>query len=468
MRPSCRRARSDRRRIRWLACLSLVAFLLALGAAPASAHLTVSLVGPEDGERLDKLPATLALTFSEPVSPADLTVELRREAAGVDHELTTEEPGGRPAFTSVHEVPTGLPDDSYTVTVTASGADGHVVRAQFAFVVGAGALVRGGALVSDAPRPPVTVVAETAAAVLRNIGAVAAGAFFVALWCWPRLLLALRGPVLLGLVLGAVSTVLGMVVFTATSVSASVSGALDLEVLTASLGGQHGRLQVLRLVALVVLASVLASVNGRRAVPTSLRPVAVGSGIVLLLTLAATSHAAGQERTLVPLLLSMVHVGSTALWAGGLVTVWVTRRGSLLRLTSGEEQRFSGVATPCVLLAVASGAGLALDLTNGFDQSVVSPAFGAVLGVKLVLVFVLLAVAAHTRAEVRRAGTSPERDEAPARAVSRTTRAPTATLREPAVLVAPLARDVQRLVTVEMRVGTMVFALAALLTVVPS
>ena len=454
---------------RWaFALLSLVAFLMALGASPASAHLRVTLAGPQDGERLDEPPTSVTVAFSEPVSPRDLTVEVRGEATGIDRELPPADPLARPEFTSVHEIRSGLPDDSYTITVMASGADGHVIRAQFAFVIGDGVLVRGGSPTSGAPRSSATLAVETVAAVLRNIGAAAAGAFFVALWCWPRLLPALRRPVLGGLALGAVSAVLGIVVFASAISGASLVGSLDHEVLTATLGGQHGRLQVLRLVSIVVLALIVVAFGSGRGARASLRPVALGSGIVLLLTLAATSHAGGQERTLLPLLLSMTHVGSTALWAGGLLTFWATTRRRPDRLAPDEGRRFSGVATPCVLLALASGAGLALDLTNGFDSSVVSPLLGVVLGAKLVLVVILLAVAAQTRAEVRRRDQAPEPGPGSARIDSSTTRVPVATQQAPVVQDEPVVWDVRRLVAVEARVGAMVFVLAALLTVVPS
>ena len=56
---------------RLLAAAALVAALLLLGAAPASAHAVLEASTPGDGARLDTPPESVRLEFNEPVS-ADL------------------------------------------------------------------------------------------------------------------------------------------------------------------------------------------------------------------------------------------------------------------------------------------------------------------------------------------------------------------------------------------------------------
>ena len=108
--------------------------------------------------------------------------------------------------------------------------------------------------------------------------------------------------------------------------------------------------------------------------------------------------------------MDLLHLGSAAVWVGGLVALL-----SLLRATVGDDavrvaaaRRFSTVALAAVVVLAASGVGRALTELDSVSQ-VWSTSYGRALIVKTVLFLPLLAVGRVNRAVLGRASARLER-----------------------------------------------------------
>ncbi|WP_370290993.1 copper resistance protein CopC [Nocardioides sp.] len=114
--------------------LAALVGVLALGwAQPASAHAALLGSDPEDGARLDALPARIALEFSEDMSaPAYLVVK-----DPDDQRVDAGEVAVKGAEVSVAVDDPGLAG-RYQVAFRAVSADGHPVTGQFSFTVAGG------------------------------------------------------------------------------------------------------------------------------------------------------------------------------------------------------------------------------------------------------------------------------------------------------------------------------------------
>lgn len=384
----------------WLLVVVLAALATLLPAAPASAHVRVTLESPRDGARLQQAPAALVVGFSEPTRLADARVRLT-DSAGAPVASGALGPPGELGSVGRLAVPPDAGPASYVVTVTAQGLDGHVVVATFAFVVGEGPLVREEGAV--APDDGLAVVgAGWLGALATVVGLVVLAAVALGL-LRPRPGAARPGPAVLALgpVCGLVGVVLQLT---------AARGARGVESYAQVLSSQAGRMLVLRAVSWLLLLAALAwwsmfrgPAGGRG---EALRQNAVlGLSVPLLLSVAGSSHAASDGWALLTLLASMTHVAAMATWFGGLARLWVARREHPGWL--GPARGFATVATVSAALAVLSGVVLAARLTEGFAVSSLVSGYGAVLGAKVALVVLLLGAALLTRNRVAAAHLGP-------------------------------------------------------------
>ncbi|NUR08445.1 MAG: copper resistance protein CopC, partial [Nocardioidaceae bacterium] len=111
--------------------LALVAVLVGLAAAPASAHTDLVTQEPAPGAALDRAPTTVTLTFDTTVVP-ELAQVVVEDGDGADHV------SGRPAVLGGRvQVPVSGVDraGSYRVGYRVVGADGHAVTGDYELVV---------------------------------------------------------------------------------------------------------------------------------------------------------------------------------------------------------------------------------------------------------------------------------------------------------------------------------------------
>lgn len=133
------RSVGDRDRLRaWfasgLAVLALAVGLIAVPAAPASAHEQLLSTTPTSGERLAAAPAEVTLEFSGEVLTLGAVV-IVADAAGTDWAMDPEIDGRIVTVPLVD----GMPDAGYEIRWRVVSADGHPISGLVPFTVGDGA-----------------------------------------------------------------------------------------------------------------------------------------------------------------------------------------------------------------------------------------------------------------------------------------------------------------------------------------
>jgi copper transport protein len=385
----------------------------------ATAHATlVEADPPVDGLVLNS-PATLRMTFSEEVratNPAP-SISIRDETGRFVG--MSDQPLG--PFNDPRVLVANLPPldpGTYTVTWTVTSAtDGHELTGTYAFRVGGG-LPPGVATTEDDAPAPWAVATRW----ISFLGAsVVAGVFLFdhlivrtgsqsSRWRKRRSLLILGGAMLA--LLATLAEPVLQVLFD------DRGAAMDFgDIVWGLPGGWWWRPAML--IPLVGLASLLA-VSRRPRIPVSVAWVGAALGLLSLLGLVFTSHAAGRESLRVPALLSNVlHQWSTALWIGGLVAIvaWLTARGQVSDAEPAPEidlRRFSALALGLFAIATTTGfinAGLVLPIIDSIREEGVSvdalsalwtSRYGIVLLIKIAVLIIPLGLAILHRATVRR------------------------------------------------------------------
>ena len=184
-----------------------------------------------------------------------------------------------------------------------------------------------------------------------------------------------------------------------------MTSAVRTGVLRETLGTNAGHAWAARLLLCLLAVPVLRalSTQGRRAVrsvPWCIGAIAVGGALVRSTSLA--SHATEGSNELLGVVADAVHVGSAAVWLGGLAVlalVVLPRRDAdeLARVVP----RFSSLAAVAVAVVIAAGTVLAWELVGGM-QALVTTRYGRLLLVKIALVAGALAAARTSKAWVDR------------------------------------------------------------------
>ncbi|TCJ30525.1 copper resistance protein CopC [Nocardioides jejuensis] len=366
--------------VRALLLVLVVLGPLQLGlSGPASAHVRVGLVAPLDGARLTEMPTRLEFYVSEPVDASKVRLLHDGESVGLGSAVP--DGAGRASVA----VPAGLPDASYVVEIAVSGWDGHPTTARFSFVVGDGPLVRASGTVNGSASPGSLVL------VLRDAHTLGVLAVLVLLGgltfrrARPELL-AEPGPrrlLLAAAVVAVLATATVVLLHPAYEGGRGWSDALpSRDVLTRT---PFQRLTLVRLGALVAWAAVI------RRPSRAATNVAIIAALVVVLTLAGTSHPMASRTGLV---LGAIHLAALGLWIGG-----VALAAAAPRLTWPDEAfaRWQRMALMAAGAALASGVALAGVLVLPAPASDGRTMWLAMLTAKLVLVAVLLTAGLRMR-----------------------------------------------------------------------
>ncbi|MFC5090256.1 copper resistance CopC/CopD family protein [Amycolatopsis plumensis] len=361
------------------------------------------------------------------------------------------QPGEVPEQVGVRLRP-GLPDGSYLVEYAFVSADSHPVRGTFAFVVGTGPLVTSAGAVSAATGTDAVVDAtSTAVRWLAYLGVVLLGGLAFVVLCRPAARTDRRARRLLtaGAGLVAVTTVAAFVLQGPYAAGRNLEAVFDTGLLADTLRVAYGKLLLLRLAAVAVLALLLPRLL-RPDLPERLRSryenLAVVTGFLVLLTFSATGHPVTDPVMFFSVSADLVHFGAIAVWAGGLIQLALC----LHRPAEGEDlvpvaTRFSRIAAGAVTAIAISGAVLALRIMPSVS-SLWTTKFGLLVLLKVGGFALLLVVASRSRRVVHRSLAVP----------------PSGTTTVTADL-----RRLRQAVAVEVLLSTVVLALAALLTVTP-
>jgi methionine-rich copper-binding protein CopC len=119
-------------RIRIAVLALAVPTVLALAAAPASAHNELQSSSPATGARLSAVPGSVVLTFEENTDPRFVKVK----ATGPDGQSVAAGPPQTSGATVRQPLTPGTADGLYTVTYRVVSKDGHPVQGSVTFTAG--------------------------------------------------------------------------------------------------------------------------------------------------------------------------------------------------------------------------------------------------------------------------------------------------------------------------------------------
>ncbi|MFU8852598.1 copper resistance CopC/CopD family protein [Micromonospora sp. SL1-18] len=394
-------AAADRRRAaRWATLAGLLVTLVALlisPATPASAHAVLTSTSPTASSVVSGAPAEVVLTFSEGVRkvPGKIRV-IAPDGSRADR--------GEPRFSgAVVTIPVDASGarGTYLVSYRVISADSHPVSGAFTYSVGAPSTPPTDSGTDNRANP----VVENAVKVIKYVGYLGllllVGPALVLAALWPRRL-SRRGPARLawaGLGLLVVATLAELwlqVPYTAGGGLFDVTGSGLGDVLGSTYGVTH-------LVRLGLLAAAVFLLR-----PLFAGPVGRTDGIILailagamLFTWPLAGHAAASPAPAVSVVVDAVHLGSMAVWLGGLVMLaaFLMRRANERELDAILPiwSRWATVAVVALLLA---GTVQAL-IEVATPAALVDTTYGRLLLAKIGLFALVIGVAAYSRSLVR-------------------------------------------------------------------
>lgn len=342
----------------------------ALALLPVSvlAHARLVISDPEAGTTVQKLPATVELFFTEPVTPAGRGISVY----GPDgHLVSTGAARAQGNRLTVSLAAPGI-EGTYVVVWTVVASDTHPSRGELTFSVGHSSPIKapglGGGDVGLVS--PLGLALQALGRWLHFAGyalgfGAAAYALFVAKDARP---LRLAG---VGVVLLLMAEPLALLAQTA---SFDPAQTFDGDALTGALASPFGRVLALRLAAALGLWAVLGAL---RQAPW-LRWAIPALGLALTLVDATAAHATPALPQPLGLALNALHVAAMGVWVGGLAAFVVMPSGGFARWAVWSAG-----------LLVASGAALAL-LHFANPLETMTTAYGGVLLVKVPLAAVAL------------------------------------------------------------------------------
>ncbi|MET7867651.1 copper resistance CopC/CopD family protein [Micromonospora taraxaci] len=390
---------------RWLARLAVAAGLLvtvgALLIAPAtsaSAHAVLQSSSPAASSVVPSGPSEVVLTFSESVRkvPGKIRI-IAPDGSRADR--------GEPGFdNTVVTIPVS-PDagrGTYLVSFRVISADSHPVSGAFTYSVGAPSTPPADSGGDDSRADPVVSTAVKVARFLGYAGLVLlVGPVLVLAALWPQRL-SRRGPTRLawtGLGLVTVATLADLwlqVPYTGGGGLFEVSG----EGFGTVFGSPFGAAHLVRLGLLAASVFLLRPLLARPAGRTDAIILAV-LGVAALLTWPLAGHPAASPAPAVSVVVDAVHLGSMAVWLGGLLMLAVF----LLRQADERElsailpiwSRWAALAVSALLL----GGTVQALIEVATPQALVSTTYGQLLLAKIALFAVVIGVAAYSRQLVR-------------------------------------------------------------------
>jgi len=363
-----------------------ISFSLLIGVAPVRAHANLADSDPAPNARLETAPATIRLTFTEPLEANYSRITLRAiDGSTVETPPSTLDPADAHIM---NLAPGALPDGIYTVVWRVlSAADGHPTSGNYAFSVGM-------ASVSGAAESSINETIEPSNAMIRALHTLAFAlpvgtvAFIVFVWSPVRPHAdkrRLRALTWIGWIALGVSLI-GVLVMQATI---AAGAAVDLTQISAFIGGTtFGRLWLIRVCLWIAFGAAVTIASTLRGGWSA----ALLIGASMAVAHSAFSHAAAFDG--VAIAANTLHVLGAAVWIGGLSAFALALTLREGRATAGKlVARFSKLARLAVIALVISGL-YATWLHVGTLDALTTTVYGRTLLLKLILFAPLLGIAA--------------------------------------------------------------------------
>ncbi|MEX5262285.1 copper resistance protein CopC [Kocuria sp. CPCC 205263] len=363
----------------------LVLVLAVLGVPAAVAHTELTGATPGEGQVLAQAPATVTLSFNEPVGASAETVQVHT-------------PAGDPVAAQVQALDTTvtltpattLGPGTHTVVWRVISADGHPISGSFTFSVGAPSTTTV-VMPDNDPLPRAMIAAQT----VTYLGVFAAAGLVVF-----ELLVLPAGPG----VAPATRRRLHRLAYLAAAVAALGAVASVLAAARWQEAISPGPLTDPILAAALTVAGVLAAAV---AVPHAtggpgtlvVRGVALAGAAVAALSLVVTGHTRSTEPGWLVVTADAAHVAAGITWVGGLLGLAIVlgrASGIPAPHAATALARFSAAAAWTVAAVAATGLILAWRIL-GNVQGLVSTGYGQLLLIKVLLVLLVVLVAGWNR-----------------------------------------------------------------------
>ncbi len=403
-------------RWRWplLALLGLAMLLMAPNGADAHAFITES--SPEANAVVPEAPASVEMTFSEPLEWSYSKAELYDQTGNAVANTSVHR--GASDYDMVLELPSDLPDGTYSVLWrTLSTADGHTAQNYFAFTVGSEADVVAVTQPTIEDSGPTWQQAVSRwLALLGLAGAVAAWPVWLAVsrpglarkWHVARpATVAARRFAMAAIALALAGNVVALLV----QASALDEGNLLDDIATTVRDTRYGHLWLLRIGLVLVYAYALQWVAWwwpyRRPIRSAL---AVALAATLPVPYSLIAHASAQTTGHdVAIMNDYLHLLAASLWAGGLALMATVfgavgyRRVApdLVSILGRTLPRFSTLALTAWVVMLLSGLYSAWLQVGSWD-ALRDTDYGTTLLIKLALLVPVLALAAYNLVVVTR------------------------------------------------------------------
>ena len=375
--------------------LLLILLCLALLPLQALAHAQLRGSDPAEGVVVTEAPAAIILDFNEAIAPLVLR-HIGPDGTATDLEGTAEN------ATITVAPPADLADGTHLLSWRVVSDDGHPVGGTLTFHIG-----------QPSATPPTP--AELAAGAAR-MGAALRAALTVSLVVavGAAVFAAFVGPAQAGPALARIAVFAAGATIPVGGLLIGVQGLDMLSLAPCALltmqPWQAGLAAPMTLtVGLAVGAAVLAALSLHAFGSTTPKVLALGAWGLASLSFAVSGHAAVAPPRVVALPAVTLHAAALIFWMGSLVP--------LLHAVRGPEpdtvlRRFSFIAVPTVAVLILSGMILTW-LQAGSPAALLGSSYGLVLGLKLALVAVLIALAARNRLVLTPALAAGERTSAP-------------------------------------------------------
>ncbi|HEY7439630.1 MAG TPA: copper resistance protein CopC [Acidimicrobiia bacterium] len=409
---------------RLLAVLALVAVVIGVWAAPASAHATLESTTPPAGDDLVHSPSVVGLHF-------DQTVEVKlggirvydSNRNRVSDVGAPEHPGG-----SGRDVQVSMPklrDGTYVVTWRVISADSHPVSGAFVFSVGtpsksndAASGVASSLLGSQGGSKTLGFVDGIAryGVFLGLTLLVGACAFLLLVWPDGRNRRRVAQIIWASWAVTLVSTLIGFALEGPYGAGLGFADAFKPSLWSDVWGTSFGHIWIARAVLLLAAIPLLRMLLPRRGpaaehpLPRWWAPVGVVIGLVLCATPGLSGHATTGRWTLLAKAADTLHVGGVALWLGGLVILFAALLPAAdERLLRATVPRFSRFALLAMAVIVVTGVFQTFRQVNRLG-AFLDTDYGELLLAKILVFLVLMVVAAFSRDLVARRWGVPEED----------------------------------------------------------
>lgn len=405
-----------RRVLRACAVTVICAVLVVLtGTGSAAAHAVLIATEPGQSAVVATMPATVSLTFSEPVVIAPSAVRVfGPEGAEVDDGHATHL--GSAATVGVRLVSAGSPG-TYTVSWRVISADSHPVAGAFTFSVGhpTQAVARPPPTAAQPPgSAPVGVIYAIVRAVAFATYALLVGSIVFTLLCWPQALTRRDcRRIMVGGWAGLLATTIATLLLQGPYAGGvGLDRLADPDIVSETLASRLGTALTVRLALLalaggyvVLLCAWLGHLARRGRAWFGIVGVVLATGLAV--TWAAADHASVGLQHQLALPVDVLHLLAMGVWLGGLVTLVVLLRPLGITGTAAPAMpqhavvRFSSIATGSIAILIGTGCYQSWRQLGSW-AAFSSTDYGRLLLVKLGTVAVMLSAASVSHRWVSR------------------------------------------------------------------